>query len=462
MRKFLTYLTLSLMLLASSASDAYAASPAPGEGRALSGIVDIDFTAEGDGTGLALDKNGTVWYWHGNEPAKRGPSVPGAVKITPKLLLKRDGTVWEWKPGSSTSYQVQGLSSIRKISSSNAGSLALDNTGNLWAWGQSCQVAIAANSKLVQDMCSDYRARDPLLDQPILIAHDIIDADINTDLAFARKNGLIEQFYYGDNVHSGANSYRLPGNRKVVSISENAMSANRGAVFVLAGDGSLWYGFNGGNLQKIAHNSAFRSIDAGYEAQLDSLVTDSKGQVWATTSWNPDNTSSSIKLKGLSHIVKAVARSINSGLAMDKSGKVWQWGKTKLTMNFSPLNGSPKVLPVQHELTVSWNGTNLPLTSAPVLRDGSLLVPMRELFEAFGAKVDYNNGRISATREARTIQLTVYSKAAIVNGKQTLMSTAPTYVDGKTYVPLRFLSQALGASVEWKAAQGDVSIVLNK
>ncbi|MNK81842.1 hypothetical protein D3C87_1015990 [compost metagenome] len=155
-----------------------------------------------------------------------------------------------------------------------------------------------------------------------------------------------------------------------------------------------------------------------------------------------------------------------TGPALDRSGTVWYWHGNEPAKRGASVPGAvkitPKLLPVQHELTVTWNGANLPLTSAPILRDGSLLVPMRELFEAFGAKVDYNNGQINASRGERTIQLTVYSKTVILDGKTAVMSTAPTYVDGKTYVPLRFLSQALGAAVEWKAAEGDVSIVLNK
>ncbi|WP_138755546.1 stalk domain-containing protein [Paenibacillus sinopodophylli] len=450
------------MLFSSLAATAYAASPASNEGRTLRGIVDIAFTADGDGVGIALDENGTVWYWQGNSFAKRGPSVPGAVKVTSKLLLKKDGTVWEWSEDSSDSSQVQGLPSIRKIASSNAGSIALDESGKLWAWGQSCQVALAADSKLASTICTDNEARDPLLDKPVLIAQDIVDADINTNLAFARKNGLIEQFYYGDNIHSGTYSYRLPGNRKAASISENAMFVNRGALFVLGEDGSLWYSYYGAELQQVASNRAFRSIDAGYGLQLHSLVVDSNGQVW-NASWNAANTSSSIKLKGLSNIAKAAARSINSGLALDTSGKVWYWGGTNINYDKdSPVNASPKILPVQHELTVTWNGINLPLASAPIMRDGSLLVPMRELFEIFGTKVAYNNGSITATRGKQVIQLTVYSKTAILDGKKVQMSTAPTYVNGKTYVPLRFLSQSLGATVEWNAAKGDVAIITSK
>ncbi|WP_141502938.1 hypothetical protein [Paenibacillus luteus] len=153
MKKWFIF-AISFMLLASLTNAAYASSSAANERRSLSGIVDIDFTVQANGTGIALDGNGTVWYWHDNELAKRGPSVPGAVKVTSKLLLKKDGTVWNWKEGSSVSSQVQGLSGIRKIASSSAGSIALDGSGKLWAWGQSCQVALAADSKLAQNMCS--------------------------------------------------------------------------------------------------------------------------------------------------------------------------------------------------------------------------------------------------------------------------------------------------------------------
>lgn len=423
--------------------------------------MDIDYDHDSSGRGIALDNKGTVWYWHGNEPAKRGPSVPGAIKTTSRLLLKKDGTVWVWKEGSADVIQVPGLSGIKKIASSRAGSIALDGNGKLWAWGQSCQVALAVNSKLKNDICTDYRVKDPLLDAPAFVSDEVADADINTDLAVVHSDGLIEQFYYGENVHYGVYKYQLPDPHKVMAISTNAMLVNRGALFVLAEDGSPWMGYFG-NLEPFAGKSSFNSIDGGVDHPHHALALDSKGQVWGTAKLVESNKIVSSKLKGLGGIREIAARPFNSGLALDAQGRVWYWGRADIDFSGKEgsLNASPKVLPVLRELTVTWNGANLPLTAAPVLRDNALLVPMRELFEAFGAKVKYEEGRITATREGRVIQLTVHSKTLIVDGKTTQVNVPPTYVNGKTYVPLRFLSQTLGASVQWNAALGEASIIL--
>ncbi|CAH1203732.1 hypothetical protein PAECIP111893_02051 [Paenibacillus plantiphilus] len=459
MNKASAFLFIFTLLICGLTGSVAAAASSVGEGRQLNGIVDLDYAYDGNGSGIALDKNGTVWYWDGNEPAKRGPSAPGAINVTSRLLLKEDGTVWEWKEGTADIIQVPGLIKIKKIASSRAGSIALDGSGKLWAWGQSCQVAFAVKSKLKQDICMDYRVRDPLLDQPSFVIDGVVDADIHSDLAIVYTDGLIEQLYYGDNVHYGVHVYRLPGPHKAMAISEGAMFTNRGALIVLATDGSLWRGYDGG-LEAIAGKSAFKSIDAGVDHPHHSLALDSNGQVWGIVE---ANTVVSSKLKGLTGIHEIAARPFNSGLALDAQGRVWYWGGADIDFSGKviPLNTAPKVLPVQRELTVTWNGTTLPLTAAPVLRDNAVLIPMRELFEAFGAKVEYDNGRITATRDGRVIELTVYSKTVIVDGTKAQMSTPPIYVNGRTYVPLRFLSQSLGAAVQWNAALGDASIVLN-
>lgn len=457
MNKATTLLLLLTMLLCGIAGSVSAAASSVSDGLPLSGVVDIDYAYDGNGRGIALDKSGTIWYWNGNEPAKRGPSVPGAINVTSQLLLKADGTVWEWKEGAANVKQVPGLTAIKKIASSRTGSIALDSGGKLWAWGQSCQVALAINSELKNDICTDYRARDPLLDQPALVSGGVVDADMNTDLAIFYADGVIKQFYYGDNVHFGVYNYRLPAPYKVKAISDNAMFTNRGALFVLATDGSLWMGYNE-NLEKFTEKSSFKNIDAGVDSPHHSLALDTNGQVWSIVQAGKVVSS---KLKGLSGILEIAARPFNSGLALDAQGRVWYWGGTEVDFSgkAAPLNAAPKVFPVQRELTVTWNGSAMHLTSAPVLRDNTVLIPMRELFEAFGAKVTYDKGSITATREGRVIQMTVYSKTVVVDGKTTEMDTPPTYVNGKTYVPLRFLSQSLGAAVQWNAALGDASII---
>ncbi|NSW58037.1 MAG: hypothetical protein HPY44_18690 [Armatimonadetes bacterium] len=84
-----------------------------------------------------------------------------------------------------------------------------------------------------------------------------------------------------------------------------------------------------------------------------------------------------------------------------------------------------------------------------LLSRGTSLVPFRPVFEYLGATVDYVDGKATATRRGTIVELTVGSKIARIGGKPVRLSTAPRIVDYTLYVPLRFVSEALGAEVEY-------------
>ncbi len=68
------------------------------------------------------------------------------------------------------------------------------------------------------------------------------------------------------------------------------------------------------------------------------------------------------------------------------------------------------------------------------------------------------NGQINATGRGRTISLTIGSTQATVDGQPQTMDVAPFIVIATTFVPLRFISQALGASVNWNDSTSTVTI----
>ena len=85
----------------------------------------------------------------------------------------------------------------------------------------------------------------------------------------------------------------------------------------------------------------------------------------------------------------------------------------------------------------------------PVIIEDRTLVPIRALSEAMGAEVDYDNGVITIDLGGDTIVLNVGSKHATINEKSATMDVAATIVDGRTLIPLRFVSQNFGKEVGW-------------
>ncbi len=110
------------------------------------------------------------------------------------------------------------------------------------------------------------------------------------------------------------------------------------------------------------------------------------------------------------------------------------------------------------DVTVVVNGATVSFDQPPVERAGRVFVPLRGVFERLGASVVYDNGKINATGDGHTVALTIGSTAAIVDGQQQMLDVAPFLVGSRTLVPLRFISQALGAAVDYASESDTVTI----
>jgi hypothetical protein len=104
------------------------------------------------------------------------------------------------------------------------------------------------------------------------------------------------------------------------------------------------------------------------------------------------------------------------------------------------------------------NGATVTFDQPPIERAGRVFVPLRGVFERLGASVVYANGDINAQGNGRSVHLHIGSTQATVNGQSVYMDVAPFLVGARTLVPLRFVAQALGASVNWNASNNTVYI----
>lgn len=124
--------------------------------------------------------------------------------------------------------------------------------------------------------------------------------------------------------------------------------------------------------------------------------------------------------------------------------------KKKILVFFLAVSMVPSVAFAQ-DIVVTLNGTPLQFSTAPVVQNGYTLVPMRLIFESLGANVvwDKDSKTITATKNGQIITLTIDSLTANKNGTSFTMPVAPKIINGSTYVPLRFISESLDATVEW-------------
>jgi chitodextrinase len=146
--------------------------------------------------------------------------------------------------------------------------------------------------------------------------------------------------------------------------------------------------------------------------------------------------------------------------AIDSSGNVSPMSAELVATTVAPpdnrvdgSSGTTKqtVLVVGNRITV--NGKALPSSVQSQNLNGRIMVPFKALFESLGTKVSWNSStrtlRASKTNFNMTMQANV--RTATVNGKVMTLEVPPVIIRGTTYVPLRFVADSLGATVQYRA-----------
>lgn len=123
-------------------------------------------------------------------------------------------------------------------------------------------------------------------------------------------------------------------------------------------------------------------------------------------------------------------------------------------------SANPETGSVSGPVSVYLDGRQLQLETEPILVHGTVLVPMRGLFEAQGAKLAWEESSktVTATKGESKLNYRIGEPVAQLNG-QAITLTLPGRIEhGYSLVPLRFVSEALGSSVKWEADTKTVRI----
>lgn len=101
--------------------------------------------------------------------------------------------------------------------------------------------------------------------------------------------------------------------------------------------------------------------------------------------------------------------------------------------------------------TASVNGESVKLDVAPFLKDGRTLVPLRFVTEALGANLEWNAEEQSITLRRGTdrMKLVLNSSEALVNGKTVFLDVPAINHKGRTMVPIRFVIENFDLEIEF-------------
>ncbi len=103
------------------------------------------------------------------------------------------------------------------------------------------------------------------------------------------------------------------------------------------------------------------------------------------------------------------------------------------------------------------------IAGATMSPESRVLVPMRALFEALGAKVywDEASQTVRAFLPGHTITLQAGNRTASRDGETVTLDSEPRIAAGRLLIPLRFAAESLGATVAWDAAKKEARVTLD-
>ena len=115
--------------------------------------------------------------------------------------------------------------------------------------------------------------------------------------------------------------------------------------------------------------------------------------------------------------------------------------------------------PLRRQIAIVVNGQQLDSDPAPRVVNGHVLIPIVRIFSALAITITRDGSELIAQAPNKTIHLTIGSSRARVDNQSLSLETAPVEIGGTTYVPLRLIADALGASVAYNPQSARIDIV---
>ena len=277
-------------------------------------ITDVVTISAGGFHSLAIKNDGTVWAWGNNQYGQLGDNsltrreypvqVSGLTGMTAiaagyeySMALKSDGTVWAWginvnhgqlgdgtTNNRSTPVQATGLSNVVAIAAGANHSLALDASGNVWAWGANVQGQLGN--------ATDYNISVPH-PTPVQVtatgvaAIEAIAAGSNHSLAL-KDDGTVYSWGAGDRGQLGHTGY-LPGQMGSIT-GVAAIAGEDSSSLVLIDDGNIWGLGNNTNGQLGYSASLDQNNTTPLQAEISGVKAISAGRGTFALAIKNDNT----------------------------------------------------------------------------------------------------------------------------------------------------------------------------
>lgn len=111
-------------------------------------------------------------------------------------------------------------------------------------------------------------------------------------------------------------------------------------------------------------------------------------------------------------------------------------------------------------ISVVLDGSELSFDVSPQIVDGRTLVPLRVIFEALGAEVEWDGEAqtVTAKKDDTRISMTIGNNVITVNSEEIALDVPPQIINDRTLVPVRAVAEGFGANVDWQSETSTVVI----
>ncbi|MFC4098694.1 stalk domain-containing protein [Paenibacillus xanthanilyticus] len=446
--------------------------------------------------------NGTFWNWGVWGLAQRAvPTQVNALSGVKKafrngLVLKQDNTVWHWtidpRTGKIAVSEVTGVSGLTLSIRSGDLFYVVDGAGAVYTMPLDPDTYDPIPSK-----ASKVAGLEGVTDISVYSESD--PAEWREQWLFLKKGGTVLR-----KLREETTAKPVAGLSGVVDLQDN---------FALKNDGTVWrfateVAKSDAKPEQVKGLSDIRSFNAA-------VAIDGKSQLWfwgqTRTGWSDATTVHSqapVRITSIND-VKAAFAVERALLVLTHSGKLYM---TSVETEKLPANPSFKLIasdvdsaeatprqlffqktdgslwgvgvnksselgygdyefehwtpvPVQKPIEVILNDEAVELTNGVVSRSNQTFVPLRSIFEKLGAKVTWNNDEKQVTLQGGneasgplTITINYMTGVTTLNGKAVDTGTKPFGLAGTSYLPLRFVSEQLGAKVDWNQQEEKITI----
>ncbi|WP_068457173.1 stalk domain-containing protein [Aedoeadaptatus pacaensis] len=149
------------------------------------------------------------------------------------------------------------------------------------------------------------------------------------------------------------------------------------------------------------------------------------------------------------------------GAGEQKARLAFDWSQAKVMKAVESKKTPVAPKANKNAITILVNGKEVKTDSPAFIKDGRTMVPVRFISEALGLKVgwDQKTRTVTVGEGASSMKLAIGSKNIVrANGKKTAIDVAAMIQNGRTMVPIRAISELSGAKVDWNAANREVII----